>query len=273
MEDKFTLEDKVLQDSLAAVGSYSQKPQNQYKLLVLGGIANQLYAYPAFANLMRPTTDLDLVANSPITYAAFRHELGRSLAQKLEKYNPEIKPRSHHTFQLSLKDQDGDPLLIHIYRRSINRYNLEKNSIERQFSNANRLQIPNTSSAVYILRTEDLLEQKIGVFSRLKRLERLHKIPKEFKELYEKIKKRDWIALANQDINSWLSELKKEKTRLPSHYDHGHEAFQEALDHYCSFKDIFDICLLLKLAVNNSIDFDEDYLTKITEEEKRIVQG
>ena len=267
MEEKFTPKDIVVQDTLKAIASYSQKPSTEYKLLLLGGMATQLYAYNSLPDLMRPTTDIDLVGNKLLTYSLFKHEVGLSIAQRLENYNPEIKPRSHHTFQLSIKDRQGDPLLVHLYRRSKNRFELEKRTIERQFSNANTLPIPNSDKNIDILRLEDLLEQKVGRFSRLKRLERIQKIPKDLREQYDRIKKRDYVTLASQDLADSLQELKKEKTRLPSYYDHGHEAFQEALDHYGSSKDIFDVCVMLKLAMTNALDFDENYFNKTLQEE------
>ena len=49
MDTKFTVKDRIVRDSLNAIELYRTR-SGQYRLVVSGGIATQLYTYPSFTD-------------------------------------------------------------------------------------------------------------------------------------------------------------------------------------------------------------------------------
>ena len=262
MENKFTLDDTILRESLEAVGKYQQsKQKNQF--VIVGGIANQLYSYTSFPGLIRPTTDLDIDSDKYINYATFRDVVAREICDSLKSYKPAISDQ-HHIFQIEIKDEDEVPLLIHSYKFSQNGYEKNKKSLERQVSNANFVKVPKSDCKVLVVRPEEILYSKLD---RLKKLEKGGKIPEELKKLYDVTKNRDWISFADEDLKQWLSSLKIEKLMLPTCYDRGEKEFKKALDHYRVSKDFYDVSLLITLALQGRINIVEDYYDEILRSE------
>ncbi|MBI2670357.1 hypothetical protein HYX18_00020 [Candidatus Woesearchaeota archaeon] len=259
---KFTLEDVILKDSLEAVSQYQKSsPRNQF--VIVGGIANQLYTYSVFPALSRPTTDLDIDSDNYINFATFRDDVASVISKSLQRYSPKTSDK-HHIFQIEVKDEDATPLLIHSYKFSVNAYERNKKSLERQVANAHWVNIPNFDSQVLVVRPEEVLYAKLD---RLRKVDKGNRIPEELKEMYERIRERDWIPLADEDLKQWLVNLIREKQMLPGAYDEGELEFKKKLDHYRSSKDIYDVSLLITLALQEKLNIDESYYQEILKSE------
>ncbi len=258
MTSKFTVVDKIVGDSLAAADSYREQYQ-YYKPVVGGGIATQLYTYPNFPDLLRPTSDLDLFIKPKLNPAAFRNAVGKNLAKLLEEYKPQVSVL-RHVYEVKTEDKEGHQFFIHSYKWTENNWEREKNNVERQVSNASPLSIPNLDRTVYTVRPEDILADKVR---RLGKTEEQCKIPTKFNGNYRAVRNRNWDTLGEQDLNEWLPLVVQQKNRLPGYFDRGEDEFRNAVNEYRVYKDLFDISLLVKLASNKKIDFDEAYLSKI----------
>ncbi len=262
MINKFTIDDVVVKESLDAVNHYDKEnPDN--KFVVIGGIATQLYTDKYSHDLLRPTTDLDLATDKKTNFESYKNGIGGYLAHRLNKYGPHIASL-RHVLEVKLTD-DKPKFLIHTYKFTENGYKRNQRSLERQTSNALKLQIPDSTSKVYVARPEDLLDSKIN---RIKIIITKGKIPEEFKLLYENIERNIWSGFSKDNMEEWLNDLKQEKEELPSVYDHGFEEFTQALDHYRCSKDLYDVALLVSLALNGNISFDESYYRDIVDKKE-----
>ena len=260
MNRKFTVKDKIMEDSLEAIWDY-RSLSDKYKPTITGGIATQLYAFQFYPELTRPTHDMDLVTVSRMNSENFRRDLGKNLAESLEHYRPKVGVL-RHVYEVHLEDEEEYPFFIHSYRWTANGWERQKRSIERQVANANRVVTPSAVISAYVVRPEDLV---VGKLSRLNKLEEKGKIPPSFNGKYDLLKGKELATLADEDLSAWLDELTRQKVRLPAFYDSGKEKFRSALDEYVTSKDLFDISLISKLAINKSIDFDEKYYNNILE--------
>lgn len=255
MHNKFTVRDKIVGDSLKSIETY-RASSGHYKPVIGGGIANQIYAYPHFPTLLRPTHDVDVVVSPRLTSDAFRQDVGRGITRTLgQYYSPEVNVL-RHVYEVKTEDPEGDLFFIHSYRWTVNGWERERKTVERQVSDANHVSIPNSDGVVHIVRPEEII---VGKVQRLRKLEGKGKIPHDFNGNYRAVKGREWGVLASSDFDQWLSSLVHQKDRLPASYDRGKEEFQKALDAYVGSKDLFDIALISRLASDRKIDFDEKY--------------
>ena len=190
---KFTVNDKIVADSLHSIGLY--RPDYGYKLAVNGGIATQLYIIPHFPHLVRPTHDVDLLVNPRLNSKAFRDEVGEKLAKELQSYNPSVEVL-RHVYQVTLEDSEKTPFFIHSYRWTVNGFDRNRKDIEREVSNANQVKIPNSDNSVYVVRPEDLVAGKV---SRLEKIKEKNLLPEDSEHIYQKIKERSWTGLGDCD--------------------------------------------------------------------------
>lgn len=257
MGNKFTLRDRVLQDSLASLASYEDLANT--KLVVDGGIASQIYINDHFPNLLRPTHDLDLLAAHRFTQREFKEQLGEYFKTLLGIYSPEVHVLRHN-YEIKLKDKGKNLFFIHTYRWTIGRFDIEKRNMERRVSNSTRVKIPNSEGEVYVVRPEDIVHGKLR---RLKKLEELGKLTEECKGRYGDLVCRDWESLASQDFSELLGKVMEKKNRLPAFLDASREAFKSALDDFVCSKDIYDTSLVSLLSSLGLIEFDESYYDRI----------
>jgi hypothetical protein len=260
MDSKYTVCNKAVEDSLIATKRYRDRYRTM-KPVVSGGIADQLYTHPYYPELMRPTHDLDLIVYPRLSAETFRNDFGKNLADLLPYYNPEISVL-RHVFEVKINENE-DHFFIHSYKWTENGWNRQKKNIERQIANASPINIPNTKHAVYVVRPEDIIAGKLSRLDRVHQTQGIH-IDMEYN--YYTAIERNWNLLDNNELQQWLSSLKKQKSALPSFYDRGKDAFIRALDDYVVSKDLFDISLIVRLASEKKIEFDEKYLDHIVEE-------
>ncbi len=257
---KFTIKDNLVIDSLNAIDAYRSESE-EYKPVIHGGIANQLYTNRYFPNLLRPTNDLDILVAQKMDPERFRKHTGPGITSHLEKHNPAVNIRKH-VYEVMIKDDEMPPFLIHFYRYTKEGWRREENDTRRQIANANVVGIPNSKGMTYVVRPEDLM---IGKVRRLRTLGRKKKLLGYKQGLYQKVENRDWDILANQNLEEWVNRLTQEKNILPAMYESGEKEFIRVLDDYTSSKDLYDISLIARLFTNKLIGFDEKYYDRITD--------
>ncbi|RLJ08237.1 MAG: hypothetical protein DRP13_02645 [Candidatus Aenigmatarchaeota archaeon] len=261
MNLKFTIKDKIVEDSLVAVSLYNQDQQS-YTVVVTGGIANQIYISNYFPELLRPTHDVDLIIYPKIDASFFRNNTGPFFAKELNRYNPEVNIL-RHVYEIKTENEDGDIFLVHSYKYTRNGWERQKRNIERQVSNANEIINPKTNKPLKIIRPEDLLFTKLSRIEKIKNsLDFSDGLEKHYKDFIE----RDWNRLAEIEIYIWLETLKKQKTRLPAFYDRGEDEFKKELRRYTASKDMFDVSVISRLISEEKIEFDERYYDEILQE-------
>jgi len=257
MRTKFTLKDKVMQHSLKALSSYEEVGND--RLIVDGGIANQLYVQPHLPDLLRPTHDLDLLPECRFTYRLFKEKIGEYFKTILQMYDPEVSVLRHN-YEVKLTDQNGNPFFIHAYKWTQKRFEQERRNLERKAANANEITIPNSAKPIYVVRPEDIVQ---GKTRRLKKLDEKGKITEDCQEGYRSLRERDWETLAGQDFTELLEIVVRKKRLLPAFLDGSREEFNKALDDFVCSKDIYDIALISLLASIGVVDFDERYYDQI----------
>ena len=271
MADKYTLDEQVVIKSLEAIATQvhektneGQEVDNPTKLLLIGGIANQLYCHSNYPHLIRPTADLDILTDSFVGYPTFRDVLAPRIESQLNGYNPQHK-QAQRVYEILLEEDSHRGFMIHFPNLSRKRYGRLKGSLERQVSSSLEFRIPNSEKTVRVQIPEEIFYHKMH---RLRIIEKEGHIPRELEKIYRKLSKMDWISLSGIDINTWTSDLKKQKEMLPAYFDHGLDVFIPKIREYTASKDIFDLLMLTSLAVQNELDFNEDMYKHIIESEK-----
>lgn len=262
MINKFTIDDLIVRESLDAINHYDKERPDD-KFVVIGGIATQIYTDKYSHELLRPTTDLDIATDKKVSFECYKDGIGGYFAHRLNKYNPHISSL-RHVLEVKLTD-DKPNFLIHTYKFTENGFQRNKRDLERQVSNSLRTEIPGSTSKVHVVRPEDLLDSKLN---RIRTISTKGKIPEDFKELYGNIQKNIWAGFSKDSMKEWLDTLKSEKEELPFIYDRGFEEFTQALDHYRCSKDLYDVALILSLALNGNLSFDESYYRDIVDKKE-----
>lgn len=253
---KFTVADQIVSDALNALEEYNGF--EGCKNIVYGGIACQLYTHPHYPSLVRPTHDIDITVPVRLTSETFRNEMGRKLSNLLKQYNPAVEI-SRHVYDVTLKDADEDPLFMHSYKFTENKWERHKKNIERQISDSNMVDVPNSSGKIHIMRPEEMIVEKMD------RLNRIGQKSQQIEEDYESADKRDWSKLSKKDFDSLLMGIIKQRSRLSAYADKGTEGFMIVLNEYRAAKDIYDIALISKLSSEKKIEFDEKYYDMIVQ--------
>lgn len=253
MTTKYTLEDCVVRDCLEAVSQTSERIPD-LELMLVGGIANQMYCPEK--ELYRPTNDIDIAPSRIVSH----QEFGQGLAPMITDYisskgRSAQASKTRYSFELDLSLDE--PLFIHISRYSKPFFERAKQQKLREIEHSRLLQIPYSDKSIKVVGPEDLIVSKI---KRLKRLEHAIDFAMNQRIAYDSLKDRDFGFLAKQDHAGWLGALLRDKNYLTQIITK--ERFGEYTHHinrYKVEKDLYDISLLLKGVVSETVPFDEDY--------------
>lgn len=261
MNTKFTLDDKIVTDSLVATSTYASRDGFQ-KSAVIGGIALQMYAQQALPQYKRPTHDLDLIIIPHLTAEGFRRGIGQEMVSLLPQYHPKVNIL-RYVNEVKLTDPEEIPFFIHSPKWTERGYERKAKTLERQISNANRLLVPNTAYEVPMVRPEDIAADKTR---RLLDLDMRGELSLQKGAAYRAVRKGNLGILAEGDLETEHQTIQQKKNLLPSAYDRGELEFRQALADFRASKDLFDLSLIAKLAATHAIGFDEKYFSQALEE-------
>src|SRR3989338_5968147 len=122
--DKFTVMDTIADAAMRAIDAYDANG-DESRAVIYGGMACQLYAYPAFPLLLRPTHDIDIIVTPKLSADSFRNGIGRWLEYNLGEYGPATGVL-RHVYEVKLSESNGSPLFIHSYKNTEKRLCREK---------------------------------------------------------------------------------------------------------------------------------------------------
>ena len=259
METKFTIENDLLVDSLKAISEYRENG-GKYDLVIIGGVATQLYAsYSRYPEFLRATHDIDLNTNTRIKGKVdFRENIGNPIASHLTDYNPEVTTRGFYSVKLT--DEENTSYLIHMVQYGKQFFETKRHGLERQVSNANMIRYPkftpqnNLDFKIKIVRLEDIIAGKEKRIQHLK-----ERGLNTYEEETNLLEERDWVKLGEIELSSRLKHVNIERNNLLAYMDGGRPKNKKELNRYNMEKDIFDICLLSRLFTEGKLNFDESY--------------
>ncbi len=252
MSTRYTLNDKLVRDGLASVARVS--PHGIY---LAGGIANQLYIYPHYPGLLRPTNDADFARTQPIDHATF-DEIYEASKTPLGQYKLR-RGRDREGFFIHLSD-DTLPFFIHFEKTTKPHWEKVKGTKERQYSTSNEVVIPETTSRIKIVRPEEIV---LGKVRRLSYLAKKGMLTPESYRSYQVVVNREFEKLGDLDLSAQLSKLSDLKDSLSGHFEASVEQGTHARQVYNGEKDIYDISLLFNLIAVRQVGFDDAYYDDI----------
>lgn len=257
MSEKFTLDEQIVRDSLRAIARTREATGT--KLVINGGIANQLLAAEHLPESFRPTHDVDFISPRYLGAPHFRTLVGAPISESMQSHNPEVSV-NRHVYEIEVHDSEEDSFFIHTYRWTKNGFARNEEAIDRWTSNAEYVQIPGAEEMAAVARPEDLIKMKLR---RLDKIEANNKLTIEQSALVRLIKQRKWEHVSEHYSSDGKQRLVKLKNRLPAMYDAGPDRFRSAMNEYSAEKDLYDVALLARLASKKAIDIDEQYMSEV----------
>jgi len=259
MSEKYTVNDKLVQDSLRAI-SFSNSISN-IELILVGGMASQLHLRKDYGDFLRPTHDVDTVPSRPIVSHDFKGSLREHMFAFLqnEGYKTTNGKKTRYGFELIINDQN-DIFFIHLNKYPKSIYEKNKKTKDREAENAVEFEISSAenikySNRVRAFRVEDIITNKI---IRLKKLESHRVMGPSERENFNILKMERFDNLANINFNDYLVKLIEERAEMQKiAYDT--EKFNNKIGTYKIRKDLYDISLLAKGVVDKKLTFDQQY--------------
>ncbi len=251
MNMRFTLNDSIVKESLKAVSDNAHARYAAKKVVLAGGMANQLYNSDR-PQLLRPTTDIDFSVYPIFRNSDFR-DFEPYVSGNLTGYKPSSRTSSRQ-YEIRVND-NGYPLFIHFDPKPSASY-LERISkwLERTHENANEIESAEVGTKISVIRPEDFL---VGKMRRLAYAETNGLVPEDLKGALKRVKNRDFDFLPQEKLAQFLEEVVHERDVLPSFVDANGEELRKRSMEYKVRKDLYDISLISSRLAG--LGFDEQY--------------
>lgn len=251
MNMRYTLNDELVRESLKSVSQHARALYDPKRVVLAGGMANQVYNSDR-PHLLRPTTDVDFSAYPTFTRRDFRNfESGAK--EKLVRYKP-VPKADGRQYEIRV-EENGYPFFIHIEPKPTAKY-LERvrGWLEATHKNSNEIFSDAVGTKLSIVRPEDIV---IGKLRRLGYAESNNLVPEDMKKLFGRVKNRDFAPMPESELLVFLDEVVKDRSVLPSFVDADNSEFRRRSMEYKARKDLYDISLIS--CKFSQLGFDEKY--------------
>lgn len=251
---KFTLENKVIKDTLRCIAENFSYPVN--KFIIVGGFGVQIYSKKNNKNIpLRPSSDIDILPSPLLTKVKFKEKIVPTFQKYLNEIDNGLKTRNSY----QIKTGEGvDDFFIHITRFSSEYINRHWSWKKREIDNSQKVNIEDVGE-INVFRLEDILANKIR---RLGRLYTTNNVKNEKdREYIKNIIKTDFDSFIEDyaiDISNQFNQTLEKRTMLLQKINQ--KNFIDNIEEITDFKilkDIFDCYSLLANYKNTG--FDKSY--------------
>lgn len=250
---KFTLKDRLVQESLKAVSNLNRE-QRDFSLVQVGGFAVQLYCPDS--TLYRPTNDVDLMCSSSFTFKEFKEKIGTNIKDFLEKKGYVINfGKNRYGYEIG-SSEDSNYFLIHVTKFA--QAYLERHSKwkKREFKNARERKIREIGdNPVLVHRIEDVMANKARRIRKLKT--RGHVFGGDLTD-WESFLNLEFEKLGNRNLHSTLQKLLGFREELIAIKRENFSDNLTKIEEYKVKKDLYDLSVLSK-AILEGEEFDKEY--------------
>ena len=133
---KFTLKDKLVQQSLKKISTLNNK-KDDLMFIIVGGLSVQAYA--TSSDFYRPTNDVDLMALRRISPSEFREDIGKEISSYLDMNGYKSKlGKTRYGYEIRTGDK-GENFFIHLTKFSETYLKRNNRWKQREFRNAKKI--------------------------------------------------------------------------------------------------------------------------------------
>ena len=251
----FTINDKIVQESLVALTQVSSPERKLESPVVVGGIAIQLHTQDL--GILRPTSDVDLLFFPQMeSYQAFAQGVGGQLQDVLRKhYQVQLKrSRGRPLFEVKVMNGQGnrarEQFFIHFDQVSPEKTERTLHISEREAQHAHELEYQNR--ILLVKKIEDIIPYKIKRARKTIKNPTIDVSPLE-RSLYDEAERGNWAVLAQAPVRTWMGHITQRQ------YECDSEGRKCADPKYILSKDLFDLSLLAQTIEGNPASFNVAY--------------
>lgn len=250
-DDKFTLEDKITQESLKAISRHSDF--ESLKTAVVGGFLVQLYSEKI--RLFRPTDDIDIMPTGILKGQFFSDNIYSPISEEFKEYETK-KERNSKGFGIVLHE-NSVPFFIHYTKFTKNFLERNREWKEREFNNLVIIEPQMIGGYPLIVqRIEDVLANK---GRRINYIRKKYSLTPRQRDRWDAFVEGQIEYLGDLDLINELERVKRKRKILRDYFDiHNPQNPKEAIYQYKAMKDFYDIALLSRVILEGH-PFDLNY--------------
>jgi len=254
---KFTLKDKLVQQSLKKISTLNNK-KHDLMFVTVGGMSVQAYA--TSSDFYRPTNDIDLMLSKNISTSEFREDIGKEISDSLgvDGYST-LLGKTRYGYEIRTRDENQD-FFIHLGKFSAAYMERNGQWKQREFKNAKEIYLPELNGHPLIVhRIEDIFANKAR---RLRRLKSCGYVVGSDLQEWDRFTEEDFEGLGNIDLVAKLSRTNQIREKL---IDIGPENFSQNIDALSAYKvtkDLYDLSVLSRTVIDGKESLDNLYLRK-----------
>ncbi|MEK6839314.1 MAG: hypothetical protein AABX72_00055 [Nanoarchaeota archaeon] len=259
----FDAYEPIVQKTLEYVAELSASaPVAEERPVVVGGMAIQLYAFNQ-RPLLRPTSDVDILDVKNRAYEIFSQGIGVEAARYFKKSGYQVQPkRARDENELKImKGQNAhaeELFFAHFTRYTPEMLELTGHVSIREAKNAREMSLPyNSSKTVKVKLIEDMIPYKIRRVRRS--LEALTKSGEAEEPLHQALLQSadnaEWESLIGINLPQWCENLTLMQADLQKEVN----GSVTKKTKYKLNKDLYDLCLLSEVILNNPSLFNRAY--------------
>ena len=253
---KFTLRDKVVQESLRKISELNNE-ELHLLLVTVGGLAVQIYTINP--ELYRPTNDVDIMTSRRIPTYEFKEVIGKEISDYMKSTGYESKlGKTRYGYEIIMNDK-GQEFYVHLSKFSKAYLRRNAHWKFREFDNAKEVYVKELGGyPILVHRIEDILANKARRISKLK--EEGFVMGQNLEEWYMFLEK-DFERLGEMDLAQKLQNVERTRDTLTKIINR--ENFsqnKDTLNKYKVMKDLYDLAVLSRTIIEGKEPLEIPYL-------------
>ncbi len=261
----FDIQEKPVRDTLESL-AIAGAQEGESRLVLVGGMALQMYATTE-RDLLRPTSDIDVLDPANRSYEVFRGGIANSMIAELRKrgYAAQSKRGKAKNEVKVMKGQNAraqELFFAHFTRYSPETFKRIAQVTEREVAYAKELVLPYEGSqcTIKVVSPEDMIPYKLRRLKNYMEKERIE--DPIYGVLLAQVEDFNWEELAKIDLRDWCERLTTMQSRIAGH--NGETTPEKG--RYVVNKDLYDFCLLARVFESRPELFNRAYLLQARDE-------